>query len=166
MKIVIFSDSHDNKPNIEKFLAWVNKNNIKEVIFCGDLCAPAILKNIIAPNYQGRLYMVFGNVTDREVLSKVAKEYSNIVHYGDEGEVIIDKIKIGFIHYPDKARQMAASGQFDYVFYGHSHKPWEEDINGCKLVNPGTLGGLFYRATFAVLDTRSKKLDLKLIERL
>jgi len=156
MKIAIFSDSHDNKPNLEKFLVWVNKNNIKEVIFCGDLCAPAILQNIIMPNYQGRLHMVFGNVTDREVLPKVAGKYDNVIHYGDEGEVEIDKIKIGFIHYPDKAKQMADSGQFDYVFYGHTHKPWEEEINSCILANPGTLGGLFYRATFAVFDTESR----------
>lgn len=166
MKVAIFSDSHDNVPNLEKFLSWVNKNAINEVIFCGDLCAPVMLKDIIMPNYQGRLYMVFGNVTDRERLSELVKNYDNVKHFADQGSVEIDCLRFGFVHYPDKARAMAETGKYDFVFHGHTHKPWVEQVGSCFVANPGTLAGLFNKATFAVLDTKTKKLELKILEKL
>lgn len=166
MKIAIFSDSHDHQPNLEKFLDWADKNNITKLIFCGDLCAPAILKNIIAPKFKGAIHMVFGNVTDRELLPRVAAGFEQVVHHGDQGEIKIDKSTIGFVHYPKVAREMAASGRYDYVFYGHTHAPWQEKVNGCQLVNPGTLAGLFNKATFAVFDTKTNKLELKLLEKI
>ncbi|MFH1192432.1 MAG: metallophosphoesterase family protein [bacterium] len=61
---------------------------------------------------------------------------------------------------------MAESGKYDYVFYGHTHKPWEEMVGECKLLNPGTLAGMFYRATFAVWDTVNNKFSLKILEKL
>ena len=166
MKVAIFSDTHDNVPNLKKFFSWINDNNIEHVIFCGDLSTPAILRDVIVPNYQGRLYMVFGNVTDRENLSDLAAKYEKVRHFGDRGKIKIGKFNIGFVHYPDKAKEMAESGEFNYVFYGHSHKPWLEVVADCQLANPGTLAGLFNKATFAVFDAETGRLELKLLERL
>ncbi len=166
MKIAIFSDSHDNLPNLENFLEWANSNNIKELIFCGDLCAPGTLKNALAPKFSGLIHMVFGNVTDRDLLPQVAASFPQVKHYGDLAELEIDGIRIAVIHYPDKAKELAKSGKYDLVFYGHNHTPWEETINKTKLANPGTLAGMFQRATFAVYDTTTKKLELKLLEKL
>ena len=56
------------------------------------------------------------------------------------------------------------SGRYDYVFYGHNHTPWEEKIGNTVVANPGTLAGMFQKATFAVLDTKNKKLELKILE--
>ena len=61
---------------------------------------------------------------------------------------------------PNVGKKLAESGKYDLVFYGHNHKPWEEKINTCKLINPGTLAGLFNKSTFAILDTETKKLEL------
>lgn len=166
MKIAIFSDSHDNVANLEKFLNWVNNNNIEEIIFCGDLCAPSILKNLLAPKFSGKIHMVFGNVTDREMLVKIAKDFSHVTHYGDLAEFKINKESYAVIHYPNEAKKLAQSGKYDLVFYGHNHKPWEEIINNCRVVNPGTLAGLFQKATFATYDTITKKLTLKILEKL
>jgi len=166
MKIGIFSDSHDNLPNIENFLHWVNANNVEQLIFCGDLCAPATLKKMIIPNFSGPIHMVFGNVTDRELLPKVAAEFSNVHLYGDAGEFIIDNLRFAIDHYPDRAKELGRSGKYDYVFYGHNHTPWEEKIGATVVANPGTLAGMFQKATFAVLDTQSKKLELKILEKI
>lgn len=166
MKIAIFSDSHDNLFNLEKFLDWVNNNDIKELIFCGDLCAPGTLKNVLAPKFTGLIHMVFGNVTDRDLLPQVAASFSQVKHYGDLAEFEIDSTKIAVIHYPDRAKELAKSGNYDLVFYGHNHAPWEETIGKTNLVNPGTLAGMFQSATFAVYDTTTKKLTLKLLEKI
>jgi len=166
MKIAIISDSHDNIPNMEKALAWMKENSIEQLIHCGDLCAPGVLVNVLAPQFTGPIHMVFGNVEDKEtVIEKVAK-FDHIHHYGDVGDFEIDGKKIGVIHYPEKAKKMAESGKYSIVFYGHNHKAWEETIGTTKLVNPGTLAGLFAKATFAVYDTNTNILELKILERL
>ncbi len=166
MKLAIISDTHDNVPNLTKALDWMKANGIEQIIHCGDLCAPSILIQVLAPGFSGPIHMVLGNVEDRELVMAKAKEYAHIHHYGDQGEFEIDGVRIAVVHYPEKAKQLAESGKYDLVFYGHNHKPWEETIGHTRLINPGTLAGLFAKATFAVYDTQTKKLELKILERL
>jgi len=166
MKIAIISDTHDNVPNLEKALKWMEKNKIQQIIHCGDLCAPSILKGTLAPGFKGAIHLVFGNVEDRETTTKMSEEFEQVTHYKDLGEVEIGGKKIVFIHYPDKAKELAEAGKYDLVFYGHNHKPWEEKIKQTRLINPGTLGGLFQKATFAVYDTETDNLELKILEQL
>lgn len=164
MLVGIFSDSHDNLINIEKFLDFAQVNNFAEIIFCGDLCAPATLKKLIAPNFTGPIHMILGNVADRDLLPQVAASISQVKFYGDQGEFEIDGLKIAINHYPQEAKKLAVSGKYDYVFYGHNHTPWEEKVGQTILANPGTLAGMFNKATFAVLDTKLRKLSLKILE--
>lgn len=166
MRLAIISDTHDNIPNLEKAIAWMNKNGIAAIIHCGDLCAPATLKNVLAPQFQKPIHMVFGNVEDRDLLPSVVKEFPHVRHYGDVADFAIDGKRMAVNHYPNTAKELARTGKFDYSFYGHTHTPWEEEINGCRVVNPGTLAGLFSKATFAMLDTVTGVLELKLVEQL
>jgi putative phosphoesterase len=168
MKIAIFSDSHDNVPNTEKALKWINKNKIKLIIHCGDLSAPSMLSKVIAPNFKGEVHFVHGNVGDKELLKEVAKKFKKFKIHGNAGKIIINKKTIGFTHFPWLAEKMAKTGKgkYDLIFFGHTHKPWEYKIGQCRLVNPGTLAGMFYKATFATYDTETDKLELKILERL
>jgi len=188
MRIAIMSDSHDNIPNMEKALKYINEQGINFIIHCGDLAAPAMLSEVIIPNFKGQLHLVYGNVGDPDLLEQMAKSYKNVKVHGDRGEVEVEGKKIGFCHFPDEAKRMAETGQFNIVFYGHTHRPWEEKIianrisrianrkeqndklsaisdkQEVKIVNPGTLAGMFYKATFAIYDTSNDKLELKILE--
>ncbi|MBI5072089.1 metallophosphoesterase [Candidatus Falkowbacteria bacterium] len=166
MRIAILSDSHDNLPNIEKALDWISRENIKFIIHCGDLAAPSVLSQVIMPKFSGEFHFVHGNVGDPELLEKVAKNFPNVKIHGEIGKIEVDGKKIAFTHFPEKAQELAKKGTFDLVFYGHTHKPWEEKIGQTRLVNPGTLAGMFYKATFAVYDTETDKLELKILERI
>jgi putative phosphoesterase len=166
MLVAIISDSHDNIANLDKFLDWANKNGIERIIHCGDLSAPGTLKNVLAPKFKGKIYLIHGNVSDRELLPEVAKNFPNIEFFGDQGEIEIDGKRIAFVHRPEEARALANKNHYDFIFYGHTHEPWEEKIGQTRLVNPGTLAGMFNRATFAVYDTATDKLELKLLETL
>jgi len=166
MRIAILSDSHDNIPNILKALDWINQAGISLIIHCGDLAAPAVLSKVIMPKFSGEFHFVHGNVGDSELLEKVAKDFPNVTVHGEVGQIELDNRKIAFTHFPEKALELAKKGTFDLVFYGHTHKPWEEKIGDCRMVNPGTLAGMFYKATFAVYDTATDKLELKILERI
>lgn len=166
MKIAIISDTHDNIPNLKKTLSWLKKEGIKEIIHCGDLCAPSFLTKILVPNFKGQIHLIYGNVGDRELLQEKTKELSSVRLYGDQGEIELTSKKIAFVHRPEEAKRLALQGKYEIIFYGHTHKPWEEKINQTKLVNPGNLANMFYKATFAVYDLETDKLELKILENL
>lgn len=166
MLLAIISDSHDNIPNIEKFLAWAKNNKVERVIHCGDI-ASAEAMDVLANGFSGPIDLVFGNMDAprRDSLIDLSANWPNAHFHGDTGELEIDKIKIAFTHTPDVAKALSDSGKYQLVLCGHSHKPWIETApNNSQLVNPGTLGGVFNKATFAVLDTATKVIELKILE--
>lgn len=166
MKIAIMSDSHDNIPNTEKALEYIKKEGIKTIIHCGDLSAPAMLERVILPEFSGELYLVCGNVGDCDLLKEVSAKHNNAHYFDEVGEAVLDGKKIVFCHFPDEAKELAQSSKYNIVFYGHTHKPWEEIANDIPVVNPGTLAGMFYKATFAIYDTQTDKLELKILEKI
>lgn len=163
MKIAIISDSHDNLPNIDKAMAYIKNENITLLIHCGDICAGAVL-TYLAERFEGKFYWLMGNVHAEPEKMIAISETRNLFYLKDPSVIEEGGLKIGLTHYPDEAKKLAQENQLDFVFYGHTHQPWEETVNGCKVVNPGTLAGMFSKATFAVLDTATKKLELKLLE--
>ena len=166
MKIAIISDSHDNLPNIYKALDYIKKQGITTLIHCGDVCAPSVMREI-AQKFGGQMHLVFGNVDgDQKKMKELAESLSNLTIHGEQGELEIGGKKIGWVHYPREAEEMAQSGQYDAVFYGHDHKAWEKKIGNCMLRNPGTLAGLFAKATFAIYDTDSNSAQLILLEKI
>jgi len=168
MKIAIVSDSHDNLATLEKAFSYLNKEGIKTVVHCGDVCAPGTLKEI-SHLFPGEIHLVFGNVDGDQYSMLKAREEGklpNVKFYGDSGELDIDGRRIAFCHKPLPAQGLAASGKYDLVFYGHTHQPGEEKVGNCRVVNPGTLAGMFSKATFAIYDTETDLLELKLVEKL
>lgn len=167
MKIAIVSDTHDNLTNFKKAVSWIKKEKIKVILHCGDICAPTTLREILK-DFSGDFHLVFGNINgDRFRITKMAyQEFKNLKLWGELGELEIDGKRIAFVHLPEFARGLAHTQKYDLVFYGHDHKPWEEKIEKTRLVNPGNLAGLFYKATFAVYDTKTEKLELKILEKL
>ena len=154
MKILIISDSHDNVKNIEKILDWAKANQITTMIHAGDLSAPGVLKNTIIPNFPGEIYMICGNIGDKSLLEEVCASYSNVHYFSKgEGKFEIDGKKIFLNHYPEIAEKAFSSGEFDLVIHGHTHKSYIKQQGKSLLLNPGTAGGLYNTATFAVYDT-------------
>lgn len=170
MKIVIVSDSHSNAKNFKKIIAWLNKENIKIILHCGDIGSPESLKESLE-NFDGKFFGVFGNMDyDYKFL---VEQYNKIPGVKIELKFLDITIfrKIGITHKPEDAKKMALSGNYDLVFYGHTHKPWEETVTGysgkqCRLINPGEVAGQIYRPTFAVYDVEKDFLELKILDRL
>ena len=91
------------------------------------------------------------------------KIWKNIKYCGEIGQEKIAGLKIAFVHEPEKINKVIENG-LDFIFYGHTHKPWLEKNGETFIANPGTLGGVYYQATFVVIDTKTKNLELKVLE--
>lgn len=166
MKIAIISDSHDNLATLAKFFDFIKKNPVEVIIHCGDV-AQSETMTYIAKQFDGHIYVCEGNMDyDHELEYAAAKFPEKISYFKNFGQAKIDGLIIGFCHHKETAVSQCKNGKFDFVFYGHTHKPWLETMNGCFLANPGNLSGTFYKATFAILDTKTKNLSLKIIDQL
>lgn len=161
MKVAIISDVHDNIPNLKKVLDYCAKNKIERIICCGDLASVETLE-YLNDNFEGNIYFTFGNMDNDYLKNYFFKnnEFRKTKIFKKEGGVEIDKYKIAIVHFPRIAKGLCRSGRYDFVFYGHTHKPWEETINDCKMLNPGNVAGQFYPATFAVWSTENDRFEL------
>ncbi|MFA5248630.1 MAG: metallophosphoesterase family protein [Patescibacteria group bacterium] len=175
MKIAIISDIHDNLVNLEKCLEWCTENKIEKIICCGDITNSETLS--VLARYKC-VFLVYGNMEIYDEDELVA--YPNIINGGRTAIFNIAGKNIGACHEPFLIKEVfnikfpleRGVAQYsetgcvnpDIIFYGHTHKPWIEEKNGVKLVNPGTLGGVFSRATFAVYDTEKPEPELKILD--
>lgn len=166
MKIALLSDSHDNVPNLEKVVDWLNNQRIKILIHAGDLSAPSLIVKVLAPNFRGVSHLVFGNVGDPTLTPQVASQFKNISYHGKEGQLEVDSKKIAFTHLPQDAEILAKESKHDLIVYGHTHTFETREINGTTIINPGSVGGLFSKATFAIYDTENGGIELKKVENL
>jgi len=167
MKIAIISDVHNNETNLQKVLNFCAQKKITKIICCGDLATKDSL-DFLCDNFSGEIFYVFGNM-DREQFddfkftsndSLCGTQYKNAHVFKAYGEIQIDGKKIAFIHFPREAKELAETGRYDFVFFGHTHKPWEEMVDNCKLLNPGCVTGDFYPPTFATWETKTGKFEL------
>ena len=163
MKLVIIADIHDNLVNLKKALDWCGKEEIKEIICCGDVTNAETLA-FLAKNFSGPIHLVRGNM---EIFaSDEPKKFANIKYYGRIGRTRVDGHWIGICHEPYLIDKVKELGECEIIFYGHTHKPWIKKKDGIIIANPGTLGGVFAKATFAVYDTTDNNLELKILETL
>ncbi len=163
MRIGVISDTHDNLPNFKKAIDFFKRENISLILHCGDISNPNTLKKALK-GFSGKLKGVLGNADNIYQFS--LKDYQSLQTEVFEkiGELEIEGKKIAFTHYPWEGKRLAKSGNYDIVFYGHTHKPSQKKIDNCLLVNPGNVAGIIFRATFAVFDTENNNLELKIIK--
>lgn len=168
MQIAIISDIHNNELNLKKVLNFCAEKKIEKIICCGDLASQETL-DFLCDNFSGEIFYTFGNMDvdhlNIEAYKHVSK-YRNVFVYESFGETEIDGKKIAFVHFPNKAKRLAETGKYDFVFFGHTHKPWEEMIGKCKMLNPGNVTGDLYPPTFAVWSTEDDKFELVRIHNL
>jgi hypothetical protein len=160
MKIAIVSDTHNNWANFKKAIDWIKKEKIQMILHCGDIASQETIDDA-KKEFGGEMRFVKGNADHGldYLPEKMELELEN-------PSASSGRVKIGFCHFPDIAKKMAQSGKFDSVFYGHTHRPWDEKIGECHMINPGELAGQFYKASFAIYDIATGKLELKILEKL
>lgn len=162
MKIAIISDLHDNLATLDLFFKIAKEEKIEKIICCGDVGNLESL-SYLSSSFTGEISLVYGNAEMFQ--AEDVKQFNNINFLGRYGQIEIDNIKIGLCHEPYFLKNLISSTpDLDYIFYGHTHKPWISQKNKIKLINPGTLGGIFYRPSFAIFDTANKNIKLKLIK--
>jgi len=166
MKIAIISDIHENFHNLVLALQEMEKQHIEQIICLGDLMNSGVAKLLAAQKIP--VFMIWGNNDGEKVEITLAskKENSSLTVSTNVYDFLeFGGQKIFISHYEDLAQPMAKSGEYDAVFYGHTHIQQKEKINNCWVVNPGEIAaGKTKKATFAVYDTIKNEVVIVLLK--
>ncbi len=156
MIIGIISDSHDHLDNLQKTIDLFKERQVEHIIHAGDFTSPFTWR--VLKHFEGGFTGIFGNNDgERVLMRKLSQERV----YTQPYKLILDGKRIVVMHEPDVVDDLAASGHFDLVVFGHTHVPeirWE---NNTLIVNPGELcGWVKRRATVAVADLRTMTAEI------
>ncbi len=161
--IAVVSDSHDDLDNIAIFFDILKNYNIKAIIHCGDMAKPKTA-DFFLDNFSGDIHLIAGNaIINESVVANHCQISNHCKFYPDFGELVVDDWRLAFCHFPELAETLAISRKYQYVFYGHTHKPWLKQKAGTFMANPGTLKGDIKQASFALWDSDSGKIELKIL---
>jgi putative phosphoesterase len=160
LKVCIVSDSHDASPSLAAAVQHARARHAEAVIHCGDIIGPNTLRAAIRIGIP--LHVVHGNnLGDLLGLAKLAADSNGLLQYhGEHARLTLGGRRVFVTHYPDIARGMAATGDYDVVFCGHSHRASIEaqpNVAGgrTQVINPGTVAGIGAPATYALGDFES-----------
>lgn len=173
MKLAILSDIHDHVWNLRAALAAIRTHNADALLFCGDLNAPFVL-GMLAQGFDGPIHTVAGNNEgDWRLIAAVAANANSkraaeaqITLHGQFFTATIGGVRMAANHYPEIAREVAASGNYDLVCFGHNHQYELGRVGETVIVNPGTIMGFNpsnkleaqdVPATFAIYDSADGK---------
>lgn len=161
MKVAILSDIHDNLARLTEALEIVKKENIEIGICCGDVTSIETLEILAAPFKT--LYLALGNA-DFKLAQTTGMIPENVKWFERFGAMELSGKKIAIVHRDNEAKNVAAEGVYDLVFYGHTHTPWEKKIGRTTILNPGEVSGQFGPASFCIYNLESMKGQLKIIQ--
>lgn len=151
MQIAVLSDTHDNIWKLAEAMPHLAAADA--VIHCGDLVAPFVLQQMGEGVPDKPIHVVWGNNDgDTFRLTKVAARFPHIVLHGELARIEIGGLPIAVTHYPEIARDLARSGSFRLVAYGHDHQAHEERVGDCLLLNPGEVMGMKGRSTLGIVE--------------
>ncbi len=164
MLIGAISDTHDNLPQIEKAVKYLNEQNVGLVIHAGDYVAGFVIPKFKQLNC--KLIGVFGNNDgDHELLKKRFSETTNCTIHDRFASIEVEGYRIALLHGTETEllKTIIDCGYFDAVVHGHTHNRIIEKKGNTIAINPGELCGyLTGKSTLALFDTARK--EAKIIE--
>jgi len=141
MLIGVVSDTHGHVEYARQAVRMLESLQVECVLHCGDIGSPSI-----PPLFADwPTHYVFGNVDYDDDVLRTAIEAAGGVCHGMFGAIDLAGRKIAMLHSHDAQRfcETIASGDYDLVCYGHTHKAEHHQQGPTLVLNPGAL----YRAT-------------------
>jgi putative phosphoesterase len=137
MLVGVISDTHDNVAAVERAVEAFEKRGVGTVLHCGDVIAPPVV-----PFFEGlTVHAVIGN-NDGELdgLGRAFRALgagSGLRGRFFEGE--FGGARFAALHGESKEAvvELAESGEYDYVCYGHHHERDLREVGGATVINPG-----------------------------
>ncbi|HSN93722.1 MAG TPA: YfcE family phosphodiesterase [Anaerolineaceae bacterium] len=166
MQIAVISDTHNNIISLEKAIQEIQRRGINNLIHCGDVTFSHTLK--ACKNL--KIYLAYGNgdLDQQDILDQL-HSLNPESSAGSIQDFILDRQRIFVTHgdIQSSVQKALASGLYDWVLQGHTHRFKDELYGQTKWLNPGALGGRpFYNESFAVIDTVTRTVEKIMLKEL
>ena len=149
MKVLVFSDSHGK---IENMLAIIDEQMPDAVIHLGDHTEDA---QAISECFDVCVYSVsgnsFGDMVSDVPVSRVIELMGHRLYlcHGHEHNVKSSYLSLSYA---------ASEHGAELALFGHTHIPCDEEYNGVRLINPGSVSKGWRGNTYAELEVNKEKL--------
>jgi len=164
MKIGILSDTHGHIPATAKAAGTLKEAGVAAVFHAGDIGGFDVLAELagVFQPLDVPVYAVFGNVDAYSGDWKFFPANIGVQLLGRFGEVELEGYRIAILHSDDRTRfhKTVSSGEYDFVFSGHTHEVHDYTAGTTRCINPGTTGRGSPN-TCAILDLASGVLSIK-----
>lgn len=154
MKLGLMADSHENMPMIAKAVELFNKEGVEIVFHAGDIISPITHKEF--KNLKAKMVCVYGNNDGEKLFLKEKLGNIHVRKYETE----LNGKRILLIHEPDFLDSLMASGKYDLIIYGHTHRV---DVRKGRttVINPGECGGwLTGKPTVGIYSTDDDEVEI------
>jgi hypothetical protein len=151
MKIGIISDTHDHAPNLEAALRGLWAEGVTTILHCGDVCKPDMLRALAGFD----VWLAQGNMDRHLGMAQMVEETLGPGRLAWLHRPVLDGCATALLHgdNDEALANLVTSGQYAYVFHGHTHRRRDQVIGRTHVINPGALGGLRKQSySFCVLD--------------
>ncbi|HEY8504604.1 MAG TPA: metallophosphoesterase [Gemmataceae bacterium] len=150
MIIGVISDTHDRQDRVAAALRRFGAEGVGLVIHCGDITSPETVYLFAgAP-----AHFVLGNCDwHADALRRAVAEIGGTLHE-PFGELELGGRRIAWLHGDDARlkQNLESGGEYDFLFYGHTHRAAEHRTGKTRVINPGALQRVD-TPTCGVLDT-------------
>jgi len=158
MQIGIMSDTHKNRPGVRYALDIFRALGIQVILHAGDLISAELLEEF----KEFSVYLSFGNGDDPVIISSKAKTLAERFVCEEMLDLNLAGKRVLMVHGDQRSEleKGIASGDYDFVFHGHTHRFRDERVGSTRVINPGALGGRFVgERSFATLDLAKNELQ-------
>lgn len=158
MLIGLMSDTHNNRPNLRYAIDIFRTLGIQTILHAGDLISAELLEEL----NEFSVFLSFGNGDDPLMISSKAKRVSERFVCEEMLDLNLAGKRVFMIHGDQRSEleKRIASGDYDFVLHGHTHRFRDERIGSTRVINPGALGGRFVgERSFATLDLVKNELQ-------
>lgn len=152
VRIGILSDTHSNIPRTCHAIDLLLTRGVHAILHCGDIgCEDTLLEMTTrCEAHSIPFYAVLGNVDEPEgwtwrLCGNMSIPLLLRIAFGAKQAVVLHG------HRELELARAIGSGEFDYVFTGHTHMPRDERVGRTRVINPGAVHRAA-RPTVAVLD--------------
>ena len=162
VKVGIVADTYDNRDGLRQLLDRFLVGGARWLFHAGGLGSPQLV-DLLKP---WQTYIVAGEKERGRTAIEVALQKARLqATLPPTLATTIEGFRIGLCRGDDMpvVNRWARSGEYDFVFYGHSLRRTDTLVGKTRVINPGALGGPRYQSRSGfLLDLVSG--DIKLLE--
>jgi len=162
MLVGIISDSHDHHANVSSALEIFDRHGVEYVLHGGDIVSPFTARAFSA--LKAKFIAVFGNNDGEKLfLRSTIESFDGEIHaYCYKGEIGGKKVFMTHTHHD--VEEVAASGMYDLLIYGHTHKQDIREVGKTLVVNPGeSTDWITGQGHLVVLNTEDMSYEIEAI---